>query len=70
MYGIREPLYISALKRAGISLEEFSDLTQVDQLVSPEIATGISQGSGEFKAIPLKRNAITDTEKYFLWLWG
>ncbi len=58
MYGIREPLYISALKRAGISLEEFSDLTQVDQLVSPEIATALAKDQGEFKAIPLKETPL------------
>lgn len=50
-YGIREPLYISALKRAGISLEGFPDLTQVDQLVSPEISAALAKSQGTFKAV-------------------
>lgn len=58
MYGIREPLYISALKRAGISLEDFSDLTQVDQLISPEIVVALSKSQGEFKAISPKETPL------------
>ena len=58
MYGIREPLYISALKRAEISLEDFSDLTQVDQLISPEIVVALSKLQGEFKAVSPKETPL------------
>lgn len=57
-YGIREPLYISALKRAGILLSDFSDLTQVDQLVSPEISAALSKSRGAFKPIPEKEQPL------------
>lgn len=57
-YGIREPLYISALKRAGISLSDFFDLTQVDQLVSPEISAALAKSRGAFKPIPEKEQPI------------
>lgn len=57
-YGIREPLYISALKRAGISLSDFSDLTQVDQLVSPEISASLAKSRGTFKPIPEKERPL------------
>ncbi|BBM17902.1 putative ABC transporter ATP-binding protein [Enterococcus avium] len=57
-YGIREPLYISALKRAGISLSDFSDLTQVDQLVSPEISAALAKSRGAFKPIPEKEQPL------------
>ncbi|EOH79301.1 ABC transporter ATP-binding protein [Enterococcus malodoratus] len=57
-YGIREPLYISALKRAGISLLDFSDLTQVDQLVSPEISAALAKSRGAFKPIPEKEQPL------------
>lgn len=57
-YGIREPLYISALKRAGISLSDFFDLTQVDQLVSPEISAALAKSRGAFKPIPEKEQPL------------
>ena len=57
-YGIREPLYISALKRAGISLSDFSDLTLVDQLVSPEISAALAKSRGAFKPIPEKEQPL------------
>ncbi|MGX7204095.1 ABC transporter ATP-binding protein [Enterococcus pingfangensis] len=57
-YGIREPLYITALKRAGISLADFSDLTQVDQLVSPEISAALAKAQGTFKPLPKKEDAL------------
>lgn len=57
-YGIREPLYITALKRAGISLTDFADLTQVDQLVSPEIAAALAKSQGAFKPIPKKEDSL------------
>lgn len=57
-YGIREPLYISALKRAGISLEGFPDLTQVDQLVSPEISAALAKSQGKFKAVEKSKTPL------------
>ena len=48
-YGIREPLYLTALKRAGISLTDFSELTQVDSLVSPEISAALAKAQGTFR---------------------
>lgn len=57
-YGIREPLYISALKRAGISLSDFSDLTLVDQLVSPEISAALAKSRGAFKPILEKERPL------------
>lgn len=57
-YGIREPLYITALKRAGIPLTDFADLTQVDQLVSPEIAAALAKSQGAFKPIPKKEDSL------------
>lgn len=49
-YGIREPLYLTALKQANISLKNFSDLTKVEQLVSPAIAAALT---GSFtKVVP------------------
>lgn len=42
-YGIREPLYLTALKEAGVDLTHYPDLTKVSALVSPEIATDLSQ---------------------------
>lgn len=48
-YGIREPLYLTALKRAGISLTDFSELTQVDSLVSPEISAALAKEQGTFR---------------------
>jgi len=62
-YGIREPLYISALKRAGISLEALPDLTQVDQLVSPAIATALAQSQGEFKPVIQKNDALLSLDR-------
>ena len=62
-YGIREPLYITALKRAGISLKDFSDLTQVDQLVSPEISAALAKSQGEFKPIPIKEVPLLALKK-------
>lgn len=62
-YGIREPLYISALKRAGISLDNFHDLTQVDQLVSPEIASALAKSQGEFKPAPSKETPLLTLNK-------
>lgn len=49
-YGIREPLYITALKRAQINLNQFADLTQVDQLVAPEITQALAPLQGQFQA--------------------
>lgn len=57
-YGIREPLYISPLKRAGISLSDFSDLTLVDQLVSPEISAALAKSRGAFKPILEKERPL------------
>ncbi|MGM0175012.1 ABC transporter ATP-binding protein [Enterococcus sp. DIV0800] len=51
-HGIREPLYITALKRAGIPLTNFADLTDVDQLVSPEIAAALAHTHSQFQQIP------------------
>ncbi|MGO2892944.1 MAG: ABC transporter ATP-binding protein [Enterococcus devriesei] len=51
-HGIREPLYITALKRAGISLTDFADLTDVDQLASPEIAAALAQTHSQFQQTP------------------
>lgn len=48
-YGIREPLYLTALKRVGISLTDFSELTQVDSLVSPEISAALAKAQGTFR---------------------
>ncbi|MDT2668511.1 ABC transporter ATP-binding protein [Enterococcus dongliensis] len=48
-YGIREPLYLTALKRAGISLTDFSELTQVDSLVSPEVSAALAKAQGTFR---------------------
>lgn len=62
-YGIREPLYISALKRAGISLDNFHDLTQVDQLVSSEIASALAKSQGEFKLAPSKEASLLTLNK-------
>lgn len=62
-YGIREPLYISALKRAGISLDNFHDLTQVDQLVSSEIASALAKSQGEFKPAPSKEASLLTLNK-------
>lgn len=62
-YGIREPLYITALKRAGISLKDFSDLTQVDQLVSPEISAALAKSQGEFKPIQIKEVPLLALKK-------
>lgn len=57
-YGIREPLYITALKRAGIPLTDFADLTQADQLVSPEIAAALAKSQGAFKPIRKKEDSL------------
>ena len=57
-HGIREPLYISALKRVGISLDTFSDLTQIDQLVSPEIAAALTQLQEDFKPAAEKKQEL------------
>ncbi|MGL9728576.1 ABC transporter ATP-binding protein [Enterococcus sp. DIV0756] len=57
-YGIREPLYITALKRAGIPLNDFIDLTQVDQLVSPEISAALVKSQGEFKPVSQKNESL------------
>lgn len=57
-YGIREPLYITALKRAGITLNDFIDLTQVDQLVSPEISAALAKSQGEFKPVSQKNESL------------
>lgn len=57
-YGIREPLYITALKRAGIPLNDFTDLTQVDQLVSPEISAALAKSQGEFKPVSQKNESL------------
>lgn len=57
-YGIREPLYITALKRAGIPLKDFTDLTQVDQLVSPEISAALAKSQGEFKPVSQKNESL------------
>ena len=62
-YGIREPLYISALKRAGISLDDFPDLTQVDQLVSPEIAAALAKSQGKFRPAPPKEQPLLTLNK-------
>lgn len=57
-YGIREPLYITALKRAGISLADIPDLTQVDQLVSPEISAALARSRGTFKEASQKEQPL------------
>ena len=57
-YGIREPLYITALKRAGISLADVPDLTQVDQLVSPEISAALARSRGTFKEASQKEQPL------------
>ena len=57
-HGIREPLYISALKRVGISLDTFSDLTQIDQLVSPEIAAALAQLQEDFRPAAEKKQEL------------
>jgi energy-coupling factor transporter ATP-binding protein EcfA2 len=62
-YGIREPLYISALKRAGISLDDFPDLTQVDQLVSPEIAAALTKSRGQFNPAPSSEQPLLTLNK-------
>lgn len=54
-HGIREPLYITALKRAGIPLTNFADLTDVDQLVSPEIAAALAHTHSQFRQTPLQQ---------------
>ena len=56
--GIREPLYITALKRSGLSLTEFPDLTQVDQLVSPEIAAALAKQQGTFCSPSKKKTPL------------
>lgn len=62
-YGIREPLYITALKRAGISLDNFPDLTQIDQLVSPEISTTLAKSPKNMKPIIGKRDPLLTLKK-------
>lgn len=57
-YGIREPLYITALKQAHIPLRGFTDLTQVEQLASPEISAALAKSQGEFKQIPAKKDPL------------
>ena len=57
-YGIREPLYITALKRAGISLADFDDLTKVDQLVSPTIAEALRRSQSTFDAPEIKDKSL------------
>ena len=57
-HGIREPLYISALKRVGISLDTFSDLTQIEQLVSPEIAVALAQLQEDFRPAAEKKQEL------------
>ncbi|MFC4771759.1 ABC transporter ATP-binding protein [Enterococcus hermanniensis] len=61
-YGIREPLYITALKRAGISLADFSDLTKVDQLVSPTIAEALARSQAAFNAPITKEEPLLRLE--------
>ena len=57
-HGIREPLYISALKHVGVSLEPFQDLTRIDQLVSPEIAAALAQLQEEFQSTSVSEQAL------------
>lgn len=54
-HGIREPLYITALKRAGIPLTDFDDLTDVDQLISPEITAALARTHSQFLKTPLQQ---------------
>lgn len=51
-HGIREPLYITALKRADIPLTNFAELTDVDQLASPEIAAALAHTHSQFRQTP------------------
>ncbi len=51
-YGIREPLYLSALKRADIPLENFPNLTKPSGLVSPEIAKNLQNFQNQFPSTP------------------
>ena len=61
-YGIREPLYISALKQAMIPLDQFPDLTKVDQLASSDIAAALSTFQGSFEPAQAPKEPLLQVE--------
>ena len=46
--GIREPLYLAALKKAGVPVTEAADLVAVEAFASPEIAEKLTQFQEKF----------------------
>ena len=46
--GIREPLYLAALKKAGVPVTDAADLVAVEAFVSPEIAEKLTQFQEKF----------------------
>lgn len=61
-YGIREPLYITALKKAGVDLEKLPDILDIKALSSPEIAQALlrfQQGHVPKKTIPSQEVLLT-----------
>lgn len=57
-YGIREPLYVAALKKAGLLLDDFTDLTDLKKLASPEISQHLQAFQERHVPIP----ALSDGE--------
>ncbi|GAA6237649.1 ABC transporter ATP-binding protein [Apilactobacillus micheneri] len=58
-YGIREPLYIEALKSIGIDLNKLHDIDSVEAVDGPGVADRIEQVSAKAKSIS-KYNASAD----------
>lgn len=58
-YGIREPLYIEALKSIGIDLNKLHDIDSVEAVDGPGVADRIEQVSANAKSIS-KYNASAD----------
>ncbi|WP_105956770.1 ABC transporter ATP-binding protein [Apilactobacillus quenuiae] len=50
-YGIREPLYIEALKKMGVSLNTLNEIDSVEKVNGPEVADRIKKVSANVKPI-------------------
>ncbi len=59
--GIREPLYLTAMKYAGVDLEELADLADIHKVAGPQLKEAMEQW---LAAIP-EFNTVTHNEEFF-----
>lgn len=62
--GIREPLYITAMKRAAIDLQQVQDLSDVEQVNGPALQEKLAQwqGTGEVTPVVVKKEPLLQLE--------